>query len=446
MVHVNELTVDRASVAMRHHAVYRAVWEDVETKVMAANRAGAQELQYRLSALHIIMLGQPLVSSQRAARYVRDKLTRNGFAVIARDLGQVGVVLDISWQARKVGSMAACGTNIGEAAKSEVQRHVIEFIVEPLCAVFDELYALAQQQDGRLLTFQMQLRAIPKWSAVTVTKWVTKVLSACGCFEELVTALFLSHIKLLSSIRLSHATLKVKIPRNEKFIHAVMILAAKEFYENPRMFRQKAHAEKARVLAHALNKTVRDMLPMKDLLQEYLAQKPDAAAAKQDDDDDVRIEPPLEPSEDPLGHEPLQLADDSATASSLQLADIANETVSSLGGKPVVADMPSPAVTDGFVEEIKRIDIGDVKPSQQLTSLVASDEPQLVFPPPPPSSHDSNTASAPASIGPQQQPAVSTEEVLLDDILLNHHTAVRSPTAATTSKHSPNAFFSDAEM
>lgn len=97
MVHVSELTADRASVALRHHAVYKAIWHDTESKIYASNRAGAKTLEYKISPLHIIMLGQPLVCSQRAARYVRDKLVRNGFAVELQDLGTVGVILRISW-------------------------------------------------------------------------------------------------------------------------------------------------------------------------------------------------------------------------------------------------------------------------------------------------------------------------------------------------------------
>lgn len=299
-----------------------------------------------------------------------------------------------------------------EAAKSEVQRQVTEFIVEPLCALFDELYATSQDQDGRLLTFQMQLRAIPKWSAVTVAKWVDKVLAACNCFEELVTALFLSHIKLLSSIRLGQATLKVKIPRNEKFIHAVMILAAKGFYEDPMIFRHKNAAAKARVLSHALNKTVRDMLPLKELLQEYLAQRPPMGNLQDPEPSapDIAVQPA---SEEPAPPAP-----------SLELAELANEeTVQrpSLTEEPLAAVAP-PREEEPFVEEIKSIEL---TVDGAHTALEAEEPVEEAAP------------SKQATAAPPQP----TDEVLLDDILVNHPSAT-----ATLSTRPAHDFFSDAEV
>lgn len=98
MVHVNELHHDRAQMALRHHAVYKTIWQDVESRIQAGNAAGVQCIEYRVCPLHIVIgLGQPLVSSQRAARYVRDKLLHNGFQVMAWDFGQAGVLMFIDW-------------------------------------------------------------------------------------------------------------------------------------------------------------------------------------------------------------------------------------------------------------------------------------------------------------------------------------------------------------
>lgn len=107
MVHVSELTAEQAAVALRHHQVYKALWQDVEAKIQAANKAGARSLHHKLSPLHTIMQGLPLVSSQRAARYIRDKLVRNGFGVTAVDLGPVGVTFDIAWSTASAGSLRA---------------------------------------------------------------------------------------------------------------------------------------------------------------------------------------------------------------------------------------------------------------------------------------------------------------------------------------------------
>jgi hypothetical protein len=98
MVHVDQLSAERVTAAARHHDIYKAIWQDVEARIKSANSAGGSCLQYRLSPFHVISLAQPLVSCQRAARYVRDKLVRNGFTVLAQDLGTTGVLIHISWQ------------------------------------------------------------------------------------------------------------------------------------------------------------------------------------------------------------------------------------------------------------------------------------------------------------------------------------------------------------
>jgi hypothetical protein len=356
-----------------------------------------------------------------------------------------------------------------EGIKSEVQRQVTEFLVEPLCELFDELYATAQQRDGRLLTFQLMLKDIQFWSAVTVSKWVGKALKACDCFDELVTALFLSHIKLLSAIRLSAATLQVKVPRSEKFIHAVMIAAAKDFYENPMIFRTRARDDKVRILSYAVNKTARDMLPLKALLQEYLAQRPEPEG----DPDGVEDMVVVRPATDLPQHEEQQPAMVSSAAvdeTGRQLGHDYDETGSQLGhdqqeldfhggyeedqhGHELVAEDSSrqhyspaaPGHTEplaAFQEEIKSIDLGDLPASLlQHKSLLQEDADV------PADSHDTlkfASATPPTAQDPPPAVKVDNEEGLLDDILVNHPATDTAPTLQPP-RHAP-AFFNDASM
>lgn len=360
-----------------------------------------------------------------------------------------------------------------EATKSEVQRQVTEFIVEPLCKAFDDLYEESQKKDGRLLTFQQHLQGIITWSAVTLALWVNRVLRSCNCFEELVTALFLSHIKLLSSIRnvKNEEPVKVTIPRNELFIHTVMITAGKEFYENPWTFRKKDRSEKLRVLSFAVNKVARDMLPMKDLLQQYLAAKPQPSPLPASPTKYAFC--PQTTAAAPDGQDKKEEEEDH-----MQLGDLANDIGSPRNQDLLVqqpaeepaAKAPPPSSPDapaspdeqawGYDVQHHQPDEDDNNNDEEEDNIKTIElllnkgdsskgfEHDNTTPPPPPSGDNAQEEDDDADDRSNNN-STTTEEVLLDDILMNHATMTAGPATAlaTVVEEDDQAmsFFDDAE-
>lgn len=156
-------------------------------------------------------------------------------------------------------------------AQKEVRAHTHDFLVLPVVAFFDSLYAQTQKKDGKLATFQKELREVPNWPLLRVQSVLGNIQLSCDFLPQLISAMFLGHIKVLSSIKISKApNVKVKIPKQEKFVHALFIESARRFYENPHVFRKGDHYAKTTMVMEAIDATIRKFLPLRDILSAYL--------------------------------------------------------------------------------------------------------------------------------------------------------------------------------
>jgi hypothetical protein len=180
------------------------------------------------------------------------------------------------------------------AARKEVQGHANVFLVKPIVNVFEEIYARSMGMDGKIRTFQKALREIPQWTSHIVSKCAERIQRECDFLPQLITALFLSHIKILSSIKINKIShIRVKVPKREKFLHAVLIESARAFYENPMVFRAGDVRHKEVVVSDAIEVVVRKFLPLKDILSAYLSNRAGINSAGEDEE----IETPVNEDE-----------------------------------------------------------------------------------------------------------------------------------------------------
>jgi len=181
-------------------------------------------------------------------------------------------------------------------AQKEVHDHTHDSLVIPILVVFEDMYAKVAKTDGKLSTFQKALREIPAWSQLKIESVCACLQQSCNFLKELISALFLSHVKIMSSIKVAKiSNVRVKVPKEEKFLHAVLIEAAKRFYENPKLFRSKMHqSTKETVIMEAIEATVRKLLPLKDILSAYLKSKTtEVAPLANDPDNATEIDTPI---------------------------------------------------------------------------------------------------------------------------------------------------------
>jgi hypothetical protein len=72
-----------------------------------------------------------------------------------------------------------------------------------------------------LYKFQELLREIPKWNQTILQEESKRIKRKCPYIMDIVTAIFVSNVKILASIRLKgkNENIRVKIPTSDIFVH-----------------------------------------------------------------------------------------------------------------------------------------------------------------------------------------------------------------------------------
>lgn len=202
-------------------------------------------------------------------------------------------------------------------AKGEYTRQLCVFLVPTLETYILELLATAKEEaptpNKVLWQFQTMLQGIPDWNQDKVIRETEKLQKDCPCdyLEELITAVFIAHTKVLSAIRLTtkQKKLQITIPKIDHFLHRVLSECARTLWTNAYLFADSSSIEKQknlRQVASLLNDSVlqaiRGLLPVKSILREYLHEDDDeetgkpAAEAK----GEAEVEPVVEPVAEPV--------------------------------------------------------------------------------------------------------------------------------------------------
>jgi len=150
-----------------------------------------------------------------------------------------------------------------------------------------------------MVVFQEKCAEVPKWNQDTIDTNVNKLLDNCRCdyLEELMAAVFIAHTKVLIAIRVSskHKKLQITLPKLDHFLHRIFSECARSFWKTPFLFldtvqpieMQKNILQAEALCADAISSAVRSLLPIKNILNEYLS------------DDVLSAEPIIERGEEP---------------------------------------------------------------------------------------------------------------------------------------------------
>lgn len=172
-------------------------------------------------------------------------------------------------------------------AKAEYTRQLCIYLVPALEGYFLDLLAATKEteKDAKrvLWVFQDSLKMFPDWNVDKVQRETEKIVAATKCdyMEEILTAVFIAHTKVLSAIRLTskQKKLQITIPKLDHFLHRTMSECARLLWSNAYLFseqgssveRQKNLREVEKLLQEGVLQSIRGMLPVKSILKEYLA-------------------------------------------------------------------------------------------------------------------------------------------------------------------------------
>ena len=166
-------------------------------------------------------------------------------------------------------------------------------ILSPFHRFFIDTFAKALEEEPNnrkvLSYFQDLLSQIPEWNIDKVERETTKIISESHCdyMEDIVTAVFVAHVKLLTALRLSNKNKKVQItvPKLNHFIHRSLTECGRLLWSSVFLFqnditsieKQKNHRQIENLIKDGIQHAVNGLLPIKSILKDSI---PD------DDEDD----------------------------------------------------------------------------------------------------------------------------------------------------------------
>ena len=193
--------------------------------------------------------------------------------------------------------------NVYADAKSEYTRQLCQILGPCIQIFFLDLIKVAKEKDQdpkRLLwNFQSLLQEIPDWNqdkVVRETDTITKN-SNCDYLEDLITAVFIAHTKVLSAIRITtkQKKLQITIPKLDHFLHRTLRETGRLLWGNAFLFaeqgpsieRQKNMRQIETLIQEGIQQSIRSLLPVKSILREYLNDEGEDEETDKKEDEDL---------------------------------------------------------------------------------------------------------------------------------------------------------------
>ena len=119
--------------------------------------------------------------------------------------------------------------------------------------------------------FQEALREIQGWNDVVVNDKVKDLCGQCPYFSELLKAIFVINVKIMSCVKFNPKGkgIKIEIPQLNLFVHKLFIEIGRKFYYEPTLITEP-DTEIDDVIESSITELLRKQIPIQQILQEYL--------------------------------------------------------------------------------------------------------------------------------------------------------------------------------
>jgi hypothetical protein len=145
---------------------------------------------------------------------------------------------------------------------------------------FLEMYKKAiEVSQGRqtMIRYQVILQEVQHWNNTMAKQHTDAIIKSCAMFPNLLAAVFVISVKIMSAVRISSESKKIniKLPSNDVFVHSCYIAVAKNLYENPhilveKMTDQERRVQLARRFDPLIKEVVDDFIPVQQILDTYI--------------------------------------------------------------------------------------------------------------------------------------------------------------------------------
>ena len=208
--------------------------------------------------------------------------------------------------------------NILVEAKREYLGQLCLLMCPVMIETFEEMYEEAYKlSKGRkvLVMYQKLLKEVPNWSDAMSKQHSDNIANRCAWFNDLLAAVFVSCVKILSAVRLSKDNKKIslKLPTNEVFIQMCHNKAAESLYNDPYIYHeeQNEHSRNDKLFERfsvCIENAVKELIPVQQILQTYMSQTQegqdlDLGDAEVGDSEDPEL---LEGDQEEVASEPFE--------------------------------------------------------------------------------------------------------------------------------------------
>lgn len=283
-------------------------------------------------------------------------------------------------------------------AKAEYTRQLCSYLVPALEGYFLDLLSETKQKTGKndmsvYRIYQDSLKEFPDWNVDKVQRETEKIVTSTKCdyLEEILTAVFIAHTKVLSAIRLTNRNkkLQITIPKLEHFLHRTMTECARLLWSNTYLLiesgsspeRQRNLRQVEQLLQEGVLQSIRSMLPVKSILKEYLV---DEGAVAEDDANETS-EAAQVSEEDKAEEEETKVEETKAEETKVEEREEVQEKeekeVAEVAEKEVTAPPPSPATTPVISTVEVRVDLSgnEIKDQTKPPTIDIDTEPSVSF-------------------------------------------------------------------
>jgi hypothetical protein len=277
-------------------------------------------------------------------------------------------------------------------ARAEYTKQLCVFLVPAFFQFFIELLEKSKQDmvsepKKALWQFQNYLNEIHDWNMEKVHNEIQRINTNSGCdyLEDLLTAVFIAHTKVLTAIRLSANKKKIEInvPKVEHFLFKVLCETSKLLWSSTYLFRdgipgiekQQNYRNIEQIINEGILQAVRSLVPVKSILRDFVNN--DGAEGVDEDDDSDDDEKDEETKETPKLDipEPISIPEKLPEPAPLPV------TLNVTPDVPLstnTENVPEPIIKNEIIEPVPQTIIIDDKPTVRFgeyNSVFDSDNP-----------------------------------------------------------------------
>ena len=277
-------------------------------------------------------------------------------------------------------------------ARAEYTKQLCFFLVPAYFQFFIELLERSKRESEpkkALWQFQTYLNEVHDWNMEKVQQEISKINSNCGCdyMEDLLTAVFVAHTKVLTAIRLSSNKKKIEIsvPKVDHFLFKVLCETSKLLWSSTYLFRdgipgvekQQNYRTIEQIINEGILQAVRSLVPVKSILKDFVSNEGG------EDSDEEKEEIPSTVQQIPQVTEiPPSVSLDVPITPVIQVADLTISNTSEAKEDKPQEDKPQedkPQVVEPKVVEPKEDKSKELEPKVVESSEVIQQPPQTII-------------------------------------------------------------------